>query len=335
LLFSRELVDFLRKAATTMEDELESNEGSQAFANYQVSSADSSQDISLWDVLSVDLEKKKVVYPDWSSARHSKGRIARCHLTRNKERIYDIDFDDEFKLSGVREEHIRLLEQKQAKGGKSKGPEPSRKPALRLQEGIRVHAKVNIKGGDVKYLPGRISKVNRNGSYDVECEGNRTETGLPAEDLMVGLEEGQHVEARRPVRVELQCTGLSWNATGNTIAACYGRNDLSGWCEYPGAVCLWPIFSRGFRSDEPTIVLDHTSCLMCVACHPMNPALVAAGSFNGEVLVWDLTNPEHPVGVSRTSEYTHQEPIMDMQWVQSTSNRDDWLLNTVGADGKV
>jgi WD40 repeat protein len=342
MLFSRELSVFLTKVLPDMEAELESNAGSQAFNNYQLTQGDTSQDIALWDLLTVDLEKNKVVFPDWSSARHSRGRISRCVLTRNKERIYDIDFDDEFKLSGVREEHIRLLDQKQAKGAKARGQQ-EKKPNLRLQEGIRVHAKVNFKGSEVKYLPGRITKCNRNGSYDVECEGSRVESGMPIEDLIVGLEEGQLVEARRPTKVELQCTGLSWNATGNTIAASYGRNDMSGWCEYPGAVCLWPVFARGFRNDEPAFVLDHTSCLMCVACHPVNPAIVAAGSFNGEILVWDLTSPEQPIGASKTSEYSHQEPVMDIQWIQggggngsgNSNNKDDWLLNSAGADGKV
>lgn len=27
-----------------------------------------------------------------------------------------------------------------------------------------------------------------------------------------------------------------------------------------------------------------TSCLLCVSCHPLKPAMIAAGSFNGEVL---------------------------------------------------
>jgi len=60
--------------------------------------------------LSVDLEKKKVVYPDWSTAKHRPGRIAKCVLTRNRERVYDVDFEDSsVRLTGVREEHIRLV----------------------------------------------------------------------------------------------------------------------------------------------------------------------------------------------------------------------------------
>ena len=34
------------------------------------------------------------------------------------------------------------------------------------------------------------------------------------------------------------------------------------------------------------------NCLQCVAFHPTHPALVAAGSFNGELYVWDLSAEE-------------------------------------------
>lgn len=117
--------------------------------------------------------------------------------------------------------------------------------------------------------------------------------------------EGQRVEARRSSTVLLQCTGTSWNATGSSLAVSYGRNDVLGWCDFPGAVCCWyrmqyfeyhcryiyiyicyamqcrNIFGRTFTPENPDFVLDHTSCLTCVSYHPLVPSLVAAGSFIG------------------------------------------------------
>ncbi|CAM9488680.1 unnamed protein product [Phaeothamnion confervicola] len=98
----------------------------------------------------------------------------------------------------------------------------------------------------------------------------------------------------------LQCTGVGWSAAGSTLIASFGRRDIAGWCDLPGALAVWRVFRRGFAeaaatgsgaaggagtaAAPPDAVLDHSSCLMCVACHPVNPSLVAAGSFNGEVL---------------------------------------------------
>lgn len=283
-LNSPNLLTFLSRGLPTIEDELDNNLTSKAFDGYELVESDASEDILFWKLLSVDLEKKKVVFPDWTTAKHSLGRISRCVLTRNKEKIYDIEYEDGIKLLGVREEHIRLLEEGR---GKSKTSRSERKAHIRLQEGVRVHAKIVFKGNVIKYLPGRVTKCNRSGTFDIECEGGRQETGVPIDDIIVGLEEGELVEARRPSKVQLQCTGVSWNSTGSTIAAAYGRTDIVGWCDQPGALCLWNVFGKSFSAESPDFVLDHTSCLMCVRAHPTLPAIVAAGSFNGEVSLCD------------------------------------------------
>ena len=71
---------------------------------------DRPESIELWKILTVDLEKHKVVFPDWSKGNHYAGVIVRCHVTRNKERIYDIDMSDGgSRLNGVREEYIRAI----------------------------------------------------------------------------------------------------------------------------------------------------------------------------------------------------------------------------------
>jgi len=143
--------------------------------------------LTYWRMLSVDLEKRKVVFPDWTQqAKHYPAVVQRCVLTRNKERVYDIEYDDGSKLTSVREEYIRLL-------GSSTSTSVASKMASKLQEGVRVHAKVTFKGGVVKHLPGRVMKCYRSSSsggggvYDVECEGSRLEKGLTLDSLIIGL----------------------------------------------------------------------------------------------------------------------------------------------------
>jgi WD40 repeat protein len=167
-------------------------------------------------------------------------------------------------------------------------------------------------------------------------------------ELAPGLEKLLVMNPPHPQR-PLQCTGLSWNATGSTLVAVFGRTDISGWCEEPGALCIWNVFRRDFDASlppPPEKLIEHGSCLMSVACHPEQPALVAAGSFNGEVLVWDLASSEDVLIASTcVDDYFHREPVTAVAWVrQSTltggSGRSDpsggtFLLASVSGDGKV
>ena len=83
-------------------------------------------------------------------------------------------------------------------------------------------------------------------------------------------------------------TGVSWNRTGFSLAVSYGRFDVTGWCDSPGALCVWNLRRRNVDPRTPDHTFETDSCLQCVAWHPADPAVVAAGSFDGDVHVWDV-----------------------------------------------
>ncbi|CAM9422479.1 unnamed protein product, partial [Sphacelaria rigidula] len=59
----------------------------------------------------------------------------------------------------------------------------------------------------------------------------------------IGKSSSKHVKA-------LQVTGVDWSPTGSVVMASFGRIDIVGWCELPGALATWNIFRRGFGEEQ-------------------------------------------------------------------------------------
>ena len=136
-----------------------------------------------------------VTYPDWMTAPHFPGRIMSCYSTRNKERVYDVEYDDGAVLTCVREEFIRGCQESQRSGQAQESKKKT--SAMRISEGIRVLAKVTSypgststpelsqlnqdfppqvtgRRGDVKFFPGRVTRVHKGGLFDVEVHPKNT-----------------------------------------------------------------------------------------------------------------------------------------------------------------
>ena len=135
---------------------------------------------------------------------------------------------------------------------------------------------------------------------------------------------------------DLVPTGLSWNRSGYSIAVSYGRFDVTGWCDSPGALCVWNLRREDVDPRKPDSIFETDSCLQCVAWHPVDPAVVAAGSFDGEVHVWDVRGDadgdgdgdgkENVLGKrsndgfvarSAVSDASHREPVVSVAWLRS------------------
>ncbi|DBA05363.1 TPA: hypothetical protein N0F65_007525 [Lagenidium giganteum] len=162
--------------------------------------------------------------------------------------------------------------------------------------------------------------------YDTFFQSPQTVAGDKAKD--------KKKEVVAPASLKLSCTGVSWNATGSNIAVSYGRFDHSGWCNYRSALCIWNVFQSDFNPQKPSMVLETSSGLMCVSYHPKNPALVAAGSFNGEVFVWDMEPEEYRFYSSSIGDYFHREPVTKVAWVYDVQSA-EYNVASVSGDGKV
>lgn len=85
---------------------------------------------------------------------------------------------------------------------------------------------------------------------------------------------------------DLQCvvSGVGWSSTGSVVGVSFGAGEHDDWCSHRGTIAVWNINRSDFDANQPERVIEAASCVLCLAFHPSNPALFAAGTFNGGVL---------------------------------------------------
>ena len=142
-----------------------------------------------------------------------------------------------------------------------------------------------------------------------------------------------------PDRIDQSVNAIDWNATGSILVAGYGQRVHSGWGSGAKAGCaVWNIFARDFKVSEPRLFLPTETCVMSVACHPELPAVIAAGTFNGEIVVWDTSiEDERPMMIASTriDDYFHRESVVSLKWIYDDSEQDNYLLVSESGEGKV
>jgi WD40 repeat protein len=102
---------------------------------------------------------------------------------------------------------------------------------------------------------------------------------------------------------------VSWSSNGSTLAVGYGKHNHHTWCEHSSAVSIWSIFRRDFDPLKPNADIDVGNCVTSLAFHPENPTLLAGGTFNGEIFMWNVFKSEPVVCSSRIDEYYHRESV--------------------------
>eukprot|EP00435_Cladocopium_sp_Y103_P057211 s402_g19.t1 len=109
--------------------------------------------------------------------------------------------------------------------------------------------------------------------------------------------------------VDLQVTSVAWNSTGASLACAFGKLDTLGWCEVTAPVCVWNIFRPQLVAGEPDTVLQVQGFVMCIAFHPTKPSILAGGTYNGELQIWNTGSGELDplVASSSIDDYLHRE----------------------------
>lgn len=122
------------------------------------------------------------------------------------------------------------------------------------------------------------------------------------------------------------------------MAVAYGKTNHTTWCEHQSAVSTWGIFRREFDPKKPNRTLDVSNCLTSIEFHPSDPLILAGGTINGEIYLWNIDSDEPQIAVSAIDEYYHREAITKLIWVKYeslTSLAVSYSLLTVSTDAKI
>ena len=150
----------------------------------------------------------------------------------------------------------------------------------------------------------------------------------------IGRQSSREVKSETDDKSPLSVTSVAWNSTGAMVVASYGVPDKRGWCESGGVVACWNLSGRDFKPDKPSFLLEHSSYVTCVCSHPEMPAVFAAGSFNGEIMCFDVALEEPLTMCSKIDDYFHREPISKLEWTWSATEK-AYQLCSASLDGKV
>lgn len=131
---------------------------------------------------------------------------------------------------------------------------------------------------------------------------------------------------------------IAWSCNGSTLAVAYGKTNHTAWCEHHSSVSTWGVFRREFDPKKPNVTIEVSNCLTCIEFHPTDPVILAGGTLNGEIYLWNINNEDPYICHSAIDEYYHRESITKLIWVKYeslTSLAVSYSLMTTSTDGKI
>ncbi|XP_035224182.1 WD repeat-containing protein 34-like isoform X2 [Stegodyphus dumicola] len=138
------------------------------------------------------------------------------------------------------------------------------------------------------------------------------------------------------VEFDFCCNFVSWNSVGTAVAAAYGSRSHKSWCDHDSSVGVWSLNRKDFDSKKPNAILETDCCITHVTFHPDLPAILLAGKFNGEIVLWNISKEDDPLlGSSQNALGSHREPITGLFWIHSFKAQDSLEFVSCSLDGKI
>ncbi|CAH8536327.1 unnamed protein product [Dicrocoelium dendriticum] len=141
----------------------------------------------------------------------------------------------------------------------------------------------------------------------------------------------------------LSPTCFTWNCTGAVLGITYGCLRHNGWCTHEGVLVLWNITQMDGRRLSKK--LEANSCYTAASFHPSALSVLAAGTFAGELLVYNFAKDSESLIASNSSDDgSYTESIIQIEWLldrrgtdkssEVTRHLTDRIL-TIGTDGRI
>ncbi|XP_034179867.2 cytoplasmic dynein 2 intermediate chain 2 [Osmia lignaria lignaria] len=149
------------------------------------------------------------------------------------------------------------------------------------------------------------------------------------EDVLTTTQLVQKITTISELDSQMKISDVSWSIGGGTLAVSHGIPYHETWCDHVSKIELYDQTKEGSFTDTPSKTLETNACVTTLLYHPTEPSIIAAGLFNGDVLVWNLRK-----SVTPTTVCTHGDSVSQIHWKARTIN-DVSLLVSSSKDGYI
>ncbi|XP_012261873.2 cytoplasmic dynein 2 intermediate chain 2-like isoform X1 [Athalia rosae] len=124
---------------------------------------------------------------------------------------------------------------------------------------------------------------------------------------------------------------ISWSAAGGTLALSYSATYHDTWCDHVSRIKFYNITTENQSAPASSTTLQVNACVTTLAYHPTEPSILAAGLFNGDVLVCNLKEDKTSCPIQLGG---HSDSLSVLQWHLKLLNSASTLV-TASRDGYI
>lgn len=84
----------------------------------------------------------------------------------------------------------------------------------------------------------------------------------------------------------MRVSGIAWSLAGGTLGVSHSAINHETWCDHLSRIQLYELNRDNKVETARNTYLEVNSCVTCLSYHPSEPSILAAGLFNGFVLIF-------------------------------------------------